>query len=153
MKIRSRRLAIALSIALPLACLPLMGCSHTPEAAAAEESGPAKVEHLGGAEPTRVTLTEEATQRLDVHTDLVREQTVRGAMRLTMPYAAVLYDPEGGTWTYVNSSPLVFMRHRIVVDFIEGDVAVLSEGPKAGSAVVTVGAEELFGSELEFEEE
>ena len=150
MKTTSRWIAIALVLA---ACLPLTSCSHAPEAAAAEEGGPAKVEHLVGDQPTRVTLTEEAAKRLDLQTDLVRQQTVRGQSRTTIPYAAVLYDTEGNTWTYVSPGPLVFLRHRIVVDFIDGDVAVLLEGPAVGSAVVTVGAEELFGSELEFEEE
>jgi hypothetical protein len=32
-------------------------------------------------------------------------------------------------------------------------VAVLVDGPPAGTAVVVVGAQELYGSELEFEEE
>lgn len=143
-----------IAIALLACCLPLASCSHAPdEAAAAEEGGPAKVEHLLGDQPTRVTLTEDAAKRLDVQTDLVRSEMIKGEKRTTMPYAAVLYDTEGNTWTYVSTGPLVFMRHRIVVDFIDGEVAVLLEGPAIGSAVVTVGAEELFGSELEFEEE
>lgn len=149
MKLSSRWMAIALL----LACLPLMGCNHATEATASEEGGPAKVEHLSGDEPTKVTLTAEAAKRLDIQTDVVSEKLVRGAMRKTIPYAAILYDTEGNTWTYTNPEPLVYMRHRIVVDFIDGEVAVLLEGPPAGSAVVVVGSEELFGSELEFEEE
>jgi len=140
-------------ILLLFACLPLTGCGHATEAAAAEEDGPAKVEHLTGAEPTRVTLTEEAATRLDIQTDKVSEQLIGGAKRRTIPYAAILYDTEGNTWLYTNTEPLVFMRHRIVVDFIDGEVAVLVDGPPAGTAVVVVGAQELYGSELEFEEE
>lgn len=142
-----------MAIILLLCCLPLMGCNHAPEAAAAEESGPAKVEHLDGAEPTRVTLTEDAAKRLDIQTDVAKDVMVRGSMRKTIPYAAILYDTEGTTWTYMNPEPLVYVRHRIVVDFIDGELAVLTDGPEAGSKVVVVGAEELFGSELEFEEE
>jgi len=142
-----------LAVLLLVACLPLQGCSHATVASAAEEEGPAKVEHMEGAEPTRVTLTEEAAARLDIHTDQVQDKLVRGVKRSTIPYAAILYDTEGNTWAYVNPEPLVFVRHRIVVDFIDGETAVLLEGPAAGTAVVVVGAEELFGSELEFEEE
>ena len=136
------------------ACLPLAACKQTSEtAAAAEDAGPAKVEHLDGAEPTRVTLTEEAAKRLDIQTAAIREMEVGGAQRKVIPYAAVLYDTEGNTWTYSSPEPLVFVRHKITVDRIEGEMAVLSEGPAAGTAVVTVGAQELYGSELEFEEE
>jgi len=140
-------------ILLLFACLPLTGCGHATEASAAEEEGPAKVEHLDGAEPTRVTLTEEASKRLDIQTDQVSEQQVGGAKRRTIPYAAILYDTEGNTWVYTSSDPLTFTRHRIVVDFIDGEMAVLTDGPPAGTAVVVVGAQELYGSELEFEEE
>jgi membrane fusion protein, heavy metal efflux system len=40
------------------------------------------------------------------------------------------------------------MRERVTVEFIEGDQAVLSKGPAEGSAVVTVGAAELYGTEF-----
>jgi len=136
------------------ACLPLTSCSkHAGEAAADEEAGPAKVEHLEGADPTRVTLTEEAAKRLDIQTATIRDMVINGVQRRVIPYAAILYDTEGNTWTYMNPEPLVFVRHRIVVDFIDGEMAILTDGPPAGSVVVVVGAEELFGSELEFEEE
>ena len=64
-----------------------------------------------------------------------------------VPYAAVLYGVHGETWVYSNPEPLVYVRQPIVIDFIEGDLAFLSEGPQVGTAVVTVGAEELFGTE------
>jgi hypothetical protein len=53
----------------------------------------------------------------------------------------------------VNVEPLVYMRQEITVDSIQGDQVLLSKGPEAGTAVVTLGATELFGSESEFEEE
>lgn len=64
-----------------------------------------------------------------------------------VPYAAVLYGVHGETWVYGNPEPLVYVRQPIMVDYIEGDVAFLSEGPPVGTEVVTVGAEELFGTE------
>jgi hypothetical protein len=70
-----------------------------------------------------------------------------GSPRKVIPYAAVIYDPGGRTWTYTSPEPLVFVRQPIAVDAIEGDVTVLSEGPPVGTAVVTDGASELFGAE------
>jgi len=137
---------------LLLASLQLASCRGSGETAE-EEAGPAKVEHLQGDEPTRVTLTEEAAKRLDIKTEPVRDMELKGKQRRVLPYAAILYDTEGNTWTYTNPDPLVFVRHRINVDYIDGDLAVLIGGPPAGSAVVIVGAAELYGSELEFEEE
>ena len=140
-------------VILLLACLSSSGCRHASEAAAEEEGGPAKVEHLQGDEPTRVTLTEEAAKRIDIQTAAVQDMAINGAQRRVIPYAAILYDTDGITWVYTNPEPLVFVRHRIVVDYIEGELAVLSDGPALGTAVVTVGATELNGAELEFEEE
>ncbi len=64
-----------------------------------------------------------------------------------VPYSSVLYDVRGNTWVYINPKPLVFVRHAIKVDFIEGDNAVLTDGPAVGTKVVSVGAPELFGAE------
>ncbi len=68
-------------------------------------------------------------------------------LRKVVPYAAVLYGVHGETWVYSNPEPLVFVRLPITIDYIEGDLAILSEGPQVGTAVVTVGAAELFGTE------
>jgi hypothetical protein len=73
-----------------------------------------------------------------------------GKLQKVIPYAAVLYDPHGNTWIYTNPEPLIFVRHRIDVEFIEGDRAVLREGPAIGTTVVTAGAAELFGVEQKF---
>jgi len=140
-------------VVLLLASLPLAGCSKGVATTAEAEAGPATVEHLEGAEPARVTLTEDAMKRLDIQTATVREAAIDGAMRIVVPYAAVLYDTGGDTWTYTNPSPGVFVRHHIIVDRVTGGQAVLTDGLAAGTAVVIVGAAELYGSETEFEEE
>ena len=70
------------------------------------------------------------------------------ALRKVIPYAAVIYDLHGETWVYTNPEPLVFVRHPIHVDYIEGDLAVLLEGPPAGTEVATVGVAELLGTEF-----
>ncbi len=67
--------------------------------------------------------------------------------RKVVPYAAVLYGVNGETWVYSNPEPLVFVRQPIVIDYVGQDLAILSEGPEAGTAVVMVGAAELFGAE------
>ena len=76
------------------------------------------------------------------------EVTLFGGPRKIVPYSAVIYGLQGDTWAYTNPEPLVFVRHRITIDYIEKDTAVLLDGPPAGTAVVTVGAAELFGVEL-----
>ena len=60
----------------------------------------------------------------------------------------MLYDAKGGTWVYVAREPLSYVRERITVDDIEDDRAVLTGGPAAGTAVVSVGAAELYGTEF-----
>ncbi len=76
------------------------------------------------------------------------ELVLSGSRRSIIPYAALIYDLNGDTWTYTNPEPLVFLRHRVTVDYVDGDLAVLLDGPRAGVAVVTIGAAELFGVEF-----
>lgn len=71
-----------------------------------------------------------------------------GEKRKIIPYAAVLYDAKGNTWVYTNPEQLVFIRHPIHIDTIVGDDVLLVDGPPAGTAVVTVGGAELFGTEF-----
>ena len=135
-----------------VAALLLAGC----EKAATQESGgggPAVVEEpVAGTEVARVTLTQDAAARIDVQTRAVRALSGHKG-ELQIPYAAVLYDPEGQTWTYTNPEPLVFLRAPIDVVHIVGRRAVLSKGPLPGTKVVTVGAAELLGAEYEVGEE
>jgi non-ribosomal peptide synthetase component F len=68
--------------------------------------------------------------------------------RKVVPYGAVYYDGKGDAWVYVNTKPLTFERRRINVERVEGDLAVLSDGPSVGTPVVTVGAALLYGAEI-----
>ena len=72
---------------------------------------------------------------------------VSGKIQKTIPYSAVIYDADGGTWAYTTSEHLTFVRDEIKVERIDGDTAYLSDGPAAGTEVVTVGAAELVGLE------
>jgi hypothetical protein len=70
-----------------------------------------------------------------------------GANAMVVPYSAVIYDVKGDSWLYTNPKPLEFARQKIVIERILGDVAVLSDGPPAGTQIVSVGAAELMGVE------
>jgi hypothetical protein len=111
---------------------------------------PAQVEHIEGSELNRVILTEMAMKRLDLQTDQVRTQQVSrsDSPRDVVPYSALIYDPNGQTWIYTSPAPRTFIRHKVDVDYIEGDIAVLKNGPPAGTLVATVGVAELYGTEF-----
>ncbi|MGH3119055.1 MAG: hypothetical protein ACRDQ2_18460 [Gaiellales bacterium] len=141
---------------LIIAGLHLSACTDKSAGAAGDhddDDGPAKVEHLEAENLSRVILTTRAAERLDIKTAPAGEAVVArspdGTQRKVVPYAAVLYDAQGDTWVYTSPEPQVFVRHRVSVDYIDGDLAVLSEGPPTGTEVVTVGAAELFGAEFE----
>jgi len=138
--------------ALIVVALALTGCSDTSAKDEGGSSDVATVEPIEGSDVARVTLSEDAARRLDITTAPIAALG-GGTARTAMPYAAVLYDPNGDTWAYTNPEPLVFVRSPITVVTIEGNRAVLSDGPAAGTQVVTVGAAELLGTEYEVGEE
>ena len=71
-----------------------------------------------------------------------------GTLRKVVPYAALIYDVNGATWVYTREpNALAFVRQSITVDYIEDDLAFLTEGPPVGTELVTVGAAELYGAE------
>jgi len=144
-----------LVITLTAAGLMLTACNRQAQEAPVEKVHPATVEHLSQTGPvaSRITLTDEAAKKLDVQTMKVADTDVSGTKHMTIPYAAVLYDVNGKTWTYTNATPLVYERQSITVDSIKGDNVTLKDALPAGSTVVTVGATELYGSETEFQEE
>ncbi|HVU90064.1 MAG TPA: efflux RND transporter periplasmic adaptor subunit [Pirellulales bacterium] len=67
-----------------------------------------------------------------------------------VPWSAVVHDINGGTWVYEQTAPQTFVRRRVQIRFVDGDQAVLDQGPGAGAALVTTGAMELFGTEFGF---
>ncbi|MGH9036098.1 MAG: hypothetical protein ACRD0O_10060 [Acidimicrobiia bacterium] len=111
---------------------------------------PATVEPLEGTDLNRLVLTAKAVERLGIKTGEVRNVPVPGSTepRKVAPYAAVIYDTKGETLMYMQKDPLVFVRHPVTVDRIAGNDVFLLDGPEAGTAVVTVGASELFGIEF-----
>jgi hypothetical protein len=91
----------------------------------------------------------------DPNVNLVPGQDVRvklsvaggEGLKKIIPYSAIIYDLEGNTWVYTSPEPLVFVRHPVTVDYIEGDRAILSDGPPAGTEVAIVGVAELYGAD------
>lgn len=131
-----------------LAAVSLVACAG--EEAQAEKEDPATIETVAGSEFNRVTLTAKAAERLDIQSEPVSEQATEGGSMRVVPYSAILYGLKGETWVYVRSSgpnSLTFERAPITVERIDGDLAFLSDGPAAGTEVVTVGAAELFGTD------
>jgi hypothetical protein len=138
---KHKRLLAPLVVGLALVAA---GCGGGGGSSAEEsDDGPAKIYEMKGSDLSRVELTAEAAKRLDVQTAAVQQN---GSGKV-VPYSAVLYSPTGETWVYVSPKPLTFVRHEIVVDRIDGDRALLKDGPSAGTKVATVGVAELFGAE------
>ncbi|HSG19084.1 MAG TPA: hypothetical protein VLE70_22520 [Anaerolineae bacterium] len=111
---------------------------------------PAHVEEIEGSEFNLVTLTEKAAERLDIQSEATREEEIEGEMKMVVPYSAVIYGLHGETWAYVrNPGPnsLTFVRHPITVEYIDGGLAILADGPPVGTEVVTVGAQMLYGTD------
>jgi hypothetical protein len=108
---------------------------------------PATIESIEGTGLYRMTLTDRAAERVGLETTSVAEQQVDGKIQRTIPYSAVIYDADGGTWAYTTDEHLTFVRDEISVERIDGDTAYLSDGPAAGTEVVKVGAAELVGLE------
>jgi hypothetical protein len=143
---RSRRTLVA--IGLLVVGLQLAACTQQSAEADGATNEPATVEHIEGSELTRLTLTAKAAERLGIRTKPVLAGKIGGTPRRIVPYSAVLYDANGDTWVYANLEPLVYVRERVTVAYIQGGQAVLTDGPPEGTPVVTVGAGELYGTEF-----
>jgi hypothetical protein len=125
-----------------LAALALGGCNNATTSAPKVEAITIEEQEPSGHKV--LTLSEKAAERLGVETAAVDGN----GSAMSIPYAAIVYDAEGKTWTYVTTQPLVYERAEVTVDEIAGDIARISAGPPAGSQVVTVGAAELYGAEI-----
>ncbi|HZD17070.1 MAG TPA: hypothetical protein VE669_02900 [Actinomycetota bacterium] len=104
---------------------------------------PATIEQVEGSDTPRITLTPRAADRLGIETGRV----VDDGEGPVVPSAAVMVDPEGAFWVYTSPEPLVFLRQEVTVEHQDAGVTYLSNGPPAGTEVVTVGVPELYGAE------
>ena len=115
--------------------LALAGCETVAAGAEGDSANaPASVETAADGGPSRLTLTEEALQRLRLQTAPVTGQPGD----LSIPHAAVVYDADGASWAFIELEPRVYQRAPIVIRSIDGDRARLSSGPGPGTNVVTV---------------
>ena len=141
---RATSLARRVGAAL-VAGLALVGCTSAASHEASEGEGPATVEAVSGTNLRTVTLTADAVRRIGLALAPVTK-AARG--QTGIPYSALFYDPDGAEWVFTNPEGRTFVRKPITVARIEGDTAFLSDGPEAGTDVVTVGGPELYGAEL-----
>ena len=107
---------------------------------------PAKVEKNAATGIAKLTLTEKGIERLDLKTDTVKAGKGKDVV---VPYSALLYDASGKTWVYTNPAPRVYQRQSVTVAKVEDGVVTACAGPAVGTAIVTVGAAELFGAEFD----
>ena len=131
-----------------LGSLTLAACQK--KAAKHEVEHPATIEKIEGSDLKKVTLTARAIERLDLKTDEVREQRVSpsASAQRVVPYSSLIYDPQGNTWVYTSPQPASFVRHKVDVERIEGEVVVLKDGPPAGTVVASRAVAELYGAEF-----
>jgi hypothetical protein len=138
---------VAVGLVLITAVFALTACATPAEEEGGEEA--ATVEPIKGTDNNKVTLTKEAAETLGIRTTAVKSQ---GGHEV-LPDAALVYAADGHTFTYSSPKPNEFVRADITVDRIDGRTVILKKGPPSGTNVVTVGSQELFGLENEFEPE
>jgi hypothetical protein len=136
--IQSNRWVIAILMLMSVFILTACGGTEAPT-----KIEPASVEPIAGTEFNRVVLTERAAERLGIETDTIQANE----SGTVVPYAAVIYGLSGETWVYTTSEPLTYSRAPITIDYIDGDMAVLLDGPAVGTEVVTVAVAELYGTD------
>lgn len=143
-RMRLRRLTAALVCLV--GALGVVGCKEV-ETESASTYTPDTLKEVSGSKDDlkRVSFTAEAAKRTGVRTAPVREQ----GGRKVVPYDALIYRPDGSTYVYTSPRPLEYVRAEVKVDRIESDRVLVTKGPPAGTHVVTVGAAEVYGSELE----
>lgn len=143
-----KNISLNVLVVLVFSALLLTACGGGQVSVTEEKVEPSKVEPIEGSEYSRLILTEKAVERLDIQTTTVSMQEMNGSQYKVIPYAAVMYGLEGETWAYTNPEALVYIRESIMIDHIDGDLALLTEGPEVGTTVVTVGASMLYGAEV-----
>jgi hypothetical protein len=104
---------------------------------------PARLEHRSGSSTDSIVLSPLGAERIGIQTARVVAGKMRGSA--VLPYAAVVYEPDGTAIVYTNPAPLTYTMVRISIAAISAQHVYSTNGPAAGTKVVTVGAEELLG--------
>jgi hypothetical protein len=143
-------------VAAVAAGLAVSGCGKAAEFdnEAASDAGPSRLVQVKGSDRPEVVLSAQAARRIGIELSLVRTAATRAVHDPTViPYAAIVYDAEGHAFAYTTPRPLTFVRTPIRVVRSVGPVAIVTGGPRPGTRVVTVGAQELLGVEYGVEED
>ena len=146
MRRNTRRIALS---ALAALALPLAACSGGGGGGeTAAKNPPARLVAITGTDQKQVVLTPRAAERIGLQTGPVTQGShAGGPPELVVPYSALVYDAHGAPSVYTIPDTLTFLRVPVTIDTIDGDSVYLTQGPAAGTTVVTVGAVEIFGSE------
>ena len=120
-------------------------CAQSAEPEAANDESLAHLEDIAGSDVKRITMSEEAAERIGVQTVPV---AAADGGRIKVPSATLLYDQTGRTWVFTEPEHDVFVREEVKIIGTNGEDTILSSGPTADTPVVTVGVAELYGTEL-----
>jgi multidrug efflux pump subunit AcrA (membrane-fusion protein) len=137
----TRKPILAVALMVVIGAL-LAGCGGSGEPSVPASS---KLVPVHGNPAGKIVLTAAGAQHLGLQTATVRSVRAPAAAKAIIPFAAVVYAPSGQTYAFISQGRLTFTEVPITIDRINGDAVYLLKGPQAGSKVVTVGAEELFG--------
>jgi hypothetical protein len=138
---RGRRLGIAALVAA--AGLGLAGCGGAAQGADIAPPEMASVDSTSDGGPGVITLTEPAERRLVIRTAAV----TAAPGGIVVPYSAVVYEPDGSSWVYVQQEAHTYQRAAITIASISRDRVTATVGPRPGTLVVSQGAAELVGVE------
>lgn len=109
------------------------------------ENQPYTVEGPEDAAIKTIKMEDATAALLPVETATVR----RDGKRKVVPHEAVIYNPEGGAFVYTKPKAQTYIREPIEIVRVDGDDATLSDGPRAGTEIVTTGSAELLATEYE----
>jgi Tfp pilus assembly protein FimT len=128
---------------LAAAGLALAGCGGSAQGADTPPPEVANVSVAAEGEPGVITLAEVAEKRLVLQT----VEVAAGPAGNVVPYSAVVYQPDGSSWVFVQTAPHTYQRSAISITNIGADQVTVSSGPEVGTPVVSQGAAELVGVE------
>jgi hypothetical protein len=112
----------------------LAGCGPAATTGGGEQA-PAKFVHGS------VVLTPLGKQRLALQT----AKSAAAGKQTVLPVGALLYEENGQTAVYTQTTPLSYTIRFVTVATITGNVVFVSSGLAPGTVVVTAGAIELLG--------
>lgn len=101
----------------------------------------------GDDEHKLVTMTQKGIDQIGLETAKVTGSD----KEKVIPYSALLYAADGEhAYVYFSPEPRTFKRHDVTILKVDEDRVLISDGPPVGSDVVSQGAAQVHGAELEF---